>query len=463
MLRAVCSLWRNTIDGAQSFWTMIIDPYCEEYVQLVLANSAAHRSLAVSGKLDAARHLAPALRGAQNYRISDIRFKIGDIAALNRVIGIEWLGVRTVHLSGLRTTFHLRTEVPLHQSFFTAHALTLNCIEIPMSSLIQFRNLRSLELSYELPPIPLKMHMASFLHFLRDQRHLESVKIDVPFDNTSLQPLIPRIRLPTLSTLHLATTTTSAAAFLQSVQLPTLRRLQLNTDEFDHADGPTVALFKEARSLSTMMGFSPSVVRAFSSALFYTHSNVVTVACESLAGYFRLECEAHSLAVAQYLACALRGFGGSLIHTLELDASNNPDPYIQPPPTEPMTYWADVLTRVPDLTDISISNAGYAVENLPMALESLSSAGMTHARVSNLRFTKGEFRTAQCQAWSRYLRMRQSLGDTLSTLTFLSWRFPEEFCLDVFGEVCGCLTSGTAVSEPTYPGNGEGSDTDDSE
>lgn len=462
MLRTVCRLWRTAIDGTPTFWTTISDPHNEAYVQLVLANSATRSSLIMSGMLHACRDLAPSLRGPQNYRISHIRFETGDAASLNRVTAIEWSGIQNIHFSGSRTTFHLTTKAHLHHSLFAAHALTLHCVEIPMSSLMQFRNLRSLTLTYEstIMAPPFELPMASFLRFLREQQQLVSVKLDVSF--TAVQSLIPRICLPLLDTLHLATATSSAAAFLRSVQFPSLRRLQLRTDEFEHDDDSTIAFFQETRVLSMIIGLSPSVIRASPSGLFYSQSNVIAVTCEATDTYFRLKCEVHCLAVAQYLASALRGFGGSHIRTLILDACNYPSPSSQSPLTEPTNHWADVLACVPDLTEISISNTGFAVDNLPAALESLSSSGLLHSRLSVLRFSKGSFRTAQCHAWIQYLRNRQGHGDTLSKLTFSNWGFPEGFGIGVFGKLCVDLTSHTMSQARSSEGEGDW-DTDASE
>lgn len=421
---------------------------------MVLRNSSSGRSLFVFGKLDHSLRLAPSLL-QPSIHITELHFKLADAASLDLITTFDWPRIQAIHLSSSRSFKHIRTQCPVHTSFFRAHTLILNGIEIPISSLSSFRGLRSLVLRYDTFSAPFVLPMQPFLSLLRDQKRLESMKLTVPFTVT---PDLPLICLPSLTTLHLEGAMADMVALISSMRVPLLRRLRLFLTELDRDEHRLVAVFKLARALSITIGVSPSIIQTQSCGLFYEQSSAVSIRCGDANASLRLVSSHHAMTISRHLACAIRGFGGSHILTLELDASSNntSEPYI-----EPTVSWIDVLANLPNLTDISISNGGYGVENLPVALESPTSYGLVCPRAVNLHFAEGIFRPLQCEAWVHCLEQRQALGVTLSMLTFRNCIFPEDFVLDRFDKLCHILVKDTLP--PASPSEFDSSEAEDEE
>lgn len=259
----------------------------------------------------------------------ELRLLVADVTSLDRIITADFPRIRAVMLvSSPDSIAHIRTSVHFHQSFHNAQRLTLMDIEPPISSLSRFHALRSLALSDEYGRASVdSFPIVSFLAMLRLQSQLESLMLDtVPFViPSSLDTMIPRFHLPSLSTLYLSATMSVAAVFLSSLQFPCIRRLHLVLTEFlGNEDHAADIVFREAGDLAGTMELSPSTIwTGPMHAIVVEHNEGdAYLHLESIPGSFLPnEFQAH------LMASAIRRLGGHGIHTLEIGCLWLPQPH----------------------------------------------------------------------------------------------------------------------------------------
>lgn len=440
MLRSVCRLWRDAIDGNPAYWTNIDDPFNEAHVALVMKNASVDNSLTVSGNLFSPRVFAAQLLLPSNH-ISELRLQIADNSSLVHIITAEFPRLRIVVLtSSARVIVHLRTWIPFHHSFHNIRSLTLRDIELPISSLAQLCALRFLTLSYNLMATvslhPTNLTLAPFLAMLRLQPQLEYLRLTALFGVTSFDTAVERLILPSLSTLYLDATMSDAAGFLSSLRLPRIRHLDLALRDFGIFgidDRVANIVFREAHDLTEIMGVSPSKLwTAPSRSIIVEH-----VECDA---HLRLEFMPSSPADARQMAYIIRRIGSHNIRTLQLETSAHESPSLsltRPPPAEPALHWAALLTLMPNITEIIVLGTGDAVDELPTALGDASHTGTLLCPLLECVIFRGGFlRASQCEAWILALGQRLDGGHILQTVSFSLWILPSDFWLDQFKERC---------------------------
>lgn len=396
-------------------------------------------------------------------RISSIAINVTHPDSVDSLIAISWPVLQELHLGSERRSSPqpVCATRECDPAIYAIRSLTLRHVQLPIPSLVCFRNLTVLRLLY--PPYPgsVVIYFDTLYIILNNNRSLNDLSLSLHFTPARVIAHDGIIELPLLTHLTASFIVPDAALILHRLRLPRLRGLALTVYELDGFEEISLGFCADIRRLIAHQSLPlPSCVRSLYTAESLTHTLVELSTRQGADDYFELRSDSEIRTIPQHLEAVIHGIGFESVPALEVDASSPHLPFPSFLSIASVNDWEDLLRPMSCLQKLRVASSGFGVDNLAHAIAPSSARDVICPSLNYLEFVDGGFRTAQCQLWRIVAAQRQKFGKQLD-IAFIRWTFPLHPGWDrLFRDVC-VQAEFVEVEERVYPEDAD-SDIEDS-